>query len=390
MQDRITREREDDVSKALDRNDLVSAERELNLLLGMKSDSPKGYQMLAALRFRQGRLEAAKQAAVRSFELDNESTDSAERALQCFVLLKDFSGGLNYARGLVRANPQSIALQNLVLYALVQANRPETVLREARVLLRKDEVNTETIRNIGRAYLKMGRLETARYVLNRALNIREEPQTYRLLAEIAFKNKEVTEARKALERAVLQMPDAPEIWNNIGLVATEMADYNRAEEAFTKLTAMYPGLAFAHANLGYLYRLMGRPSDAVTSYKKALELDRQLADVHYNLGLLYFGSEIPGLDGPKRFEEAMESLNQYRDLRRTTLTRAENQELDRYIHEAKRMIEMLKQSQQSDTRAPLEPKDSSSEIKEKPPGADGETNPGGETTDSTVNPEQPE
>ena len=344
----------DSIDDALDSGDI---EKAMTQIQALEADSPSHSGMSvrrARLVLRQGNLEEARDMALDVIQRDPEAFDAAALVVRANILLDDTGAALREAQAFAAARPDDMRFQNLALYTMNRAGQPRVVLREARTLLLKDEVNTETMRNIARAYATLGKNSTAKYVLNRALDVRDEPQSHVLLGQIAFKEGNLTQARAELEKAVAYLPESPDLLNNLGLICARMVDFEASEKYLVTATKRYPGLAYGHANLGYLYRLMGRPGAAVSSYQKALEIEPAYADVHYNLGLLYFGAEIPGMDGPERYEKAMDSLNQYRDLKRTELTRAENEQIDQYLDEAKGMIQMLKESEESMDEMELE------------------------------------
>jgi len=342
------------IDDALDSGDI---EKAMTQIQALEADSPSHSGMSvrrARLVLRQGNLEEARDMALDVVQRDPGAFDAAALVVRANILLDDTGAALREAQAFAAARPDDMRFQNLALYTMNRAGQPRVVLREARTLLLKDEVNTETMRNIARAYATLGKNSTAKYVLNRALDVRDEPQSHVLLGQIAFKEGNLTQARAELEKAVAYLPESPDLLNNLGLICARMVDFEASEKYLVTATKRYPGLAYGHANLGYLYRLMGRPGAAVSSYQTALEIEPAYADVHYNLGLLYFGAEIPGMDGPERYEKAMDSLNQYRDLKRTELTRAENEQIDQYLDEAKGMIQMLKESEESMDEMELE------------------------------------
>lgn len=293
----------------------------------------------------EGRFAEARAAADRASG-GADGVYAAAVAVRALILQGDAPGAVGAAQRFAEGRPDDIAAQNLALFALSQTDRASVVLREARALLTKDELNTETMRNIARAYMALNKLDTARFVLRRALDVQDEAQSHRLLGEIAFRNDKLTRARDELEQASKASLGAPEVLNNLGLIAARMVDYQGAASALERLASDFPKLAFGHANLGYVYRLMGRPDDAASAYNQALSLDSRLAEASYNLGMLYFATDVSGMTGAKRFKAAMEALNRYRDLRRNALSREENEEIDRYLAEAQSNIEMLQQSGQ--------------------------------------------
>jgi len=336
----------DSIDNALDLGNIEDA---MTAIQSLEATSPSHSGMAvrrARLMLRQGNVEDARDQALDVIQRDPSAFDAAALVVRANILLDDTGAAMREAQAFAAARPDDLKFQNLALYTMNRAGQPRVVLREARSLLLKDEVNTETMRNIARAYTQLGKNSTAKYVLNRALDVRDEPQSHLLLGKIAFTEGNLTQARAELEKAVAYLPDSPDVLNNLGLICARMVDFEASEKYLVTATKRYPGLAYGHANLGYLYRLMGRPGAAVSSYQRALEIEPAYADVHYNLGLLYFGAEIPGMEGPARYAKAMDSLNQYRDLKRTELTRSENEQIDQYLEEATGMIKMLAESQE--------------------------------------------
>jgi tetratricopeptide (TPR) repeat protein len=341
---------------------------------------------LVNVKIRQGKIKDALRQANRAVEDDPSNAEAAAIQIRLLLLTGEPAKAVKQARVLAKQNPDDIDIQNLVLFSLVRNGRAQLVLREGRILLRRDETNTETMRNIARAYIKLNKLETARYVLKRANSVQEEADTHRLLGEVYYRLDDLSTARQYLQKALDAQRNAPEILNNLGLIATQMADFTGAEQYLLELTARYPGLSFPFANLGYLYRLQGKPDDAIAAYRQALSMNSSFADVHYNLGLLYLDTDLSGMEGQQRFKSAIESLNKYRDLRRNELDRKENEQLDKFIQEAKRWIDMLNQREEEDRR---EREQESSEPSDDMGDSDGDGDGDGDDMNDNDAPTQP-
>ncbi len=330
------------VTSILNEGDVDRAEQEARA----GGDGAAAKVAMALVQLRKGDIADAREAMQRAVSDGSKDPALLTLYVRTCLLLNDSSAALSETQRLAKQNPDDVRLRNLALFSLVAAGRPAVVLREARTLLQKDETNTGTMRNIARAYLAMSKLDTARYVLGRAIEVKDEPISHRLLGEIAYRQGNLSQARAELEHASRGLGDAADVLNNTGVIAAKMADLSGAERSLLELTRNYPGLAFGHANLGYVYRLMGRPEDAERAYLRAVSMDPGLAEAHYNLGMLYFSAEVPSKPGKERFVAAIDALNRYRDLRRTEISREDSEQIDTYIEEAKRMIEMLEQSQQ--------------------------------------------
>jgi tetratricopeptide (TPR) repeat protein len=168
-------------------------------------------------------------------------------------------------------------------------------------LLQKDPENVEVLRGLSLAYLGLGKLEPAREMLERAVEV--DPKSagaeYALGATLGLLGRK-EEALAHTERARELRPDDATIANGLGVAHMVMRHWIEAELAFreairldSRVAAYYNNLGLAlgrqerytdalavfrkfgseqaaENNLGFIYYLNGRYDDAIVHYERAL------------------------------------------------------------------------------------------------------------------------
>ncbi len=97
-----------------------------------------------------------------------------------------------------------------------------------------------------------------------------------------IKRGRLQEARAIYERALEIDPGLAVTWNNLGVAHAALGSHRRAVKAYRQALRTSPNYAMAHYNLGSAYDAMGRYNKAIRSYQRAIELDPGLLSVKNN------------------------------------------------------------------------------------------------------------
>lgn len=114
------------------------------------------------------------------------------------------------------------------------------------------------------------------------------------------------DALKAYERAVALRSDYAEAQNNLGIALFECGRVEESERCFRRILSARPDHVEAHFNLGCLLQHVGRREEAITCYRKVLSLQPDSVIAHINLGNALRQIGLP--------EDAMACFNDALDL----------------------------------------------------------------------------
>jgi tetratricopeptide (TPR) repeat protein len=152
----------------------------------------------------------------------------------------------------------------------------EGAIKAYRRLLDVDPANGEALSELGKVYLKVGLLNEAVELLEKA---RTDDQTsaqicYHLGSAYFMEDKN-SEALKAFKDAVKLNPGYTEALYKMGLVYDNMLDHDKAIDAYKKVVALNPDFVKAYQSLGLAYEGKGQRDEAVKYFKKALEKEEK-------------------------------------------------------------------------------------------------------------------
>ncbi len=142
--------------------------------------------------------------------------------------------------------------------------------------------------NLGRIYVREGRLDEALTALNKALSINPYAFEARTNLGIVYSSKGlIEEAIDEYQKALKINPDYGPAHTNLGNIYGRTGRSDEALAEFQKAIDCNPDNAEAHYNLGIIYRSKGMFSEAIDEFKKALGVNPTIAEAHYNLGVAY-------------------------------------------------------------------------------------------------------
>ena len=102
-------------------------------------------------------------------------------------------------------------------------------------------------------------------------------------ARLAYRQQNLLEARRLLDKVVKQDRDDAESWLLLGIINGRLGKYAKAEQAFRQVLILSPGSAGAYNNLGLALEAQEKREAAFEAFQQALRLDPNNIDTHYNL-----------------------------------------------------------------------------------------------------------
>jgi Tfp pilus assembly protein PilF len=201
-----------------------------------------GYNNLANAYLKQGKVDAAIQAAVKATQLEPDY------------------GVAHYNLG------------NL----FAQQGKLDLAQRHFEAALRFYPNYADAHSNYGQLIAERGDIETGVRYFRRAIELDPAlPRAHLNLGVALAKQGHLDEAIPVLRQAVQLTPDAPEANYYLGSVYAAQNRYAEAVDAFRQALRIQPDFVLAHRSLAQLLGLMGRTAEATEHYREAMRLMRQ-------------------------------------------------------------------------------------------------------------------
>jgi len=159
-----------------------------------------------------------------------------------------------------------------------------------------------TLTNLIAVLLKLGKLEKASCLLNRALTLYpNDEKLYLNQGLLLHIQKNYQLAVLSFDKAIKLMPDFAEAFYNRGIVLQEIKLLDQALISYNKAIELKPDYAEAFYNRGIVLQELKRLEQALTSYNKAIELKPNYAEAFNNRGIVQ--------KDLKQFNKAIESYS---------------------------------------------------------------------------------
>lgn len=162
--------------------------------------------------------------------------------------------------------------------------------------------------NLGATFNALNRPQEALDVLQRALLMRSNAETYCHLALAKRKLHQFSAAVEDYQQALALEPKLAEAYNGLGLAYRGLGRYDQATDAFERALQINPLYLHARNNLGVSRADTGNYPEAISILQRVIELDSSLASAHFNLAVVYLRL--------KRRNAALEQLKILRELDR--------------------------------------------------------------------------
>lgn len=296
-----------------------------------------------------GNLEAAINELNKALEYHPDQKDLLHELAELYSNKGDLRKANEIYGRLTRISGNDVSIRLQRLQNFNRLGMRDSVVAELEQIRKLDPGNLSTLQVLSNHYLEMDRLEEARKVLQKALQInRSDPQTLIMLSDVYMeeekwdsvgvtlgnvvadsavspqtklkvgnylystfrehqKNTEVQKATSAVfQKIVDSEPESGELWDLAADFFTETGQTDRALHALERTTELMPGNDSAWHHRLQLLMQEGRNEETIIAGKKAVEHVPQDPVVLYFLGNAYLSSQ--------QFEKAIENLKEASEL----------------------------------------------------------------------------
>lgn len=225
---------------------------------------------------------------VSNLPLVSVATMRATTHFNVAVLLNQ-QGDLNEA---IRHFEQSIAfgshpdVRSNLGKAYLKAGRLEDAKRELTSALKANPQDAAAHVALGQVFQRQGAAKRAESEFRRAIDLDASLAiAFSNLGQLQLEQNQFEAAAANLQTAVELEPQMSEAWNNLGLAFLGQDKLELAEKKLRTAIDLKPDFAEAHYNLGLALDRQDRLDEAEAAYRRTLSIDEDHAKAHNNLGM---------------------------------------------------------------------------------------------------------
>lgn len=249
------------------------AERTARVALESKTDYARAWDNLASALSALGRLQDAAEACQQAIRIQ-PALHSAWFKLGVVNFQLDNLVVALEAMSLTGDNPDYFAY---VLYyqSMIEARRGELdqalqKLAEARAADPANDLESSALRELGSAFMKIGRYVTAADFYSQIMAKHPDDFSGWLALGTAYHKAEQFErAGEAYRQATQLQPDNPIAWHNLGLLASDRGNHAESLSCFQREVELSPNDAKAWYDLGITYQALGQEQESVDAFERA-------------------------------------------------------------------------------------------------------------------------
>ena len=230
-------------------------------------------------------------------------------------LVRLLARGDQAAEAVARARASKGAAQDALALALLLDGQGDAAAAEAKARLHADERDVRAMQVLAEVYLRAGKNELARMVLENARALApKDPRIAEALGRAQLALGDRASALELFQKAAALAPDFPEAHANYGALLCETEDYDAAVHELELAVRLAPDLLAAKIGLGNAYRAQGKAAEALAQYQAALAIAPKDLDATFDLALLHLDAKLPDLDTTARLQRAIALFEQFEKL----------------------------------------------------------------------------
>lgn len=298
-----------EASKFINKSDLNNAIKNFRRVISDDKNNYVAWYNIARLYFYEGNYSNTRKSLVKTLEINNAFLEAYILYVKSFIVEDKLNEAIEVVNKAKEFMPNNVNVKYLEAYILFKTGKIDESIKEAMDIIRNNPNFTQAYILLGNIYFTQGKLELARLIYIRAIEIKGyNPSLYSNLGLINIDLNEKNEALNNLKNAVEKAPASAYSYLNLSKFYIEAGDYEGAVNQLRVAISINPVFSEAYNNLGLAYMKLSLYEDAKKAYLKAIELDNKNAEAYFNYGILmddYFSN----------FDLALENYNKFVELK---------------------------------------------------------------------------
>ena len=283
----------------------AAARGELEQLIAAAADPTPYRRVLAGLDVSQGRTEAgiaALRAIIAGAEASDERRDTQIELARILAETGDTAASGELVDAVIAEDPGHVAALKLRARRLIEADQPETAIRDLRTALNQAPQDTETLTLMAMAHEREGARELAGERLALAVEVSDSaPAESIRYARFLMQDDRIGPAEAVVAEALRRRPSDPELLTLLGRIRLGQGDWRGAGEIVDRLRALGTPAATAQAAALEAQVLNGQ-----NRFSEAIETLEKLADERPALaGIVETYVRAGDLAGARRYLEGI-------------------------------------------------------------------------------------
>lgn len=254
----------------LKQNRAEEAEHTLSRAVRMYPNFTRAIETLADALIMQGRLPDALEALERASELDpGNASVRFKKAKVLDGLGRDDEASQQFEASFKLTPHREDLVRGLQLQRMGNIREAEKRYRD---VLTKDPKNVDALRLLAGVAMRAKQWSDAQVLLERALEI--APDFFQCWMDLGLAHQEqdrTDDALAAFEHAIRLEPNRPNPYAAVGTTNGMAGRHDAAIEAFDKALDLDEGHATALAGLGHVLKTIGRVEDGIAAYRKCVQ-----------------------------------------------------------------------------------------------------------------------
>lgn len=254
----------------LKQNRAKEAEQTLSRAVRMYPNFTRAIETLADALIMQGRLPDALEALERASELEpGNGSVRFKKAKVLDGLGRDDEASQQFEASFKLTPHREELVRGLQLQRMGNIKEAEKIYRD---VLTHDPKNVDALRLLAGVAMRAKQWSDAQVLLERALEI--APDFFQGWMDLGLTQQEqdrTDEALAAFERAIRLEPTRPNPYAAVGTTNGMAGRHEAAIEAFGKALALDEGHAVALAGLGHVLKTIGRVDEGIAAYRKCVQ-----------------------------------------------------------------------------------------------------------------------
>ncbi|MGI9342156.1 MAG: tetratricopeptide repeat-containing sulfotransferase family protein [Gammaproteobacteria bacterium] len=206
-----------------------------------------------------------------------EDIAAAFRALQAGEL----TNAERICAGILHAAPGHAEANNCLGIVRRRLGFPEQAVELFEKAVASDPMLVPAYQNLANALMQLNRVDDARAVVKRALDLRPDPAiANRALGDLGYQVAEYAKAEAFYRRALAAAPTDFDSHAGLGMALRRLGRLAEAQAHYQRAIELQPGNASVHLNLGNILSATGRIDESIESYREAIRLRPDYARAH--------------------------------------------------------------------------------------------------------------